>query len=175
MITVSEQSVVCPVCCRCADGYHGNVVNQEHDQCEDRQTQPAVGNNFIDLVGCRELSSVLFFITCLDDGGNVDVPLVGDDGFCIVVHFLFGCLDVFFDMCHHICINVQAVKDFIISFEDLDRIPSLLFLRHMMYSCFFDVRQRVLYNARKGVHRDRLAVLCRIDRRLCSFHDAAAL
>ena len=175
MIAVSEQSVVCPVCCRCTDGYHGNVVNQEHDQRENRQTQPAVCNHFIDLVRCRELSSVLFLITGLDDGGNVDVTLVGDDRFRVIVHFLFGCFDVLFDMRQNLRIDRQLIKHLIVSLKDLNRVPSLLFLRHVMYRSLFDVRQRVFNNAREGMHRNRLAVLCRVNRRFRRFHHACVL
>ena len=97
MPAVAEQSVVCPACCSRTNSNHGNVVNQEHDDCEDRQTQPTVGNDLIDLIrSCH--ADFLLFQAILDNGCDVQITLVGDDALCVVVQFLFSSFDILFDV-----------------------------------------------------------------------------
>ena len=50
MPAISEQAIICPVCCSTSDGYHRNIVNQEHDHCKNRQTQEPVGNDLVNLI-----------------------------------------------------------------------------------------------------------------------------
>ena len=103
---VAEQTVVCPIRCRRADRYHGYVVHQEHNDCEDRKTQPTVGNDLIDLIGGRKLADVLFLVAVLYKTGDVDIPLVGDDAFRIVVEFLFSSRDIGLNVRHGVFRNV---------------------------------------------------------------------
>ena len=99
---IAEHAVVGPVGRHGAYAHHGDVVHQEHDDHEDRQTQPAVGDHAVDLIGGGQLARVLLLVAALDDLGDVDVALVGDDAFGVIVQLLFGGLDVGFDMRQHI-------------------------------------------------------------------------
>ena len=51
MPSVAEQTVVSPVGCGRAHRYHRKIVNKEHYCGEYRKSEPAVCDNFIDLVG----------------------------------------------------------------------------------------------------------------------------
>ena len=44
MPAVAEQTVVCPIRCRRADRYHGDVVHEEHNDRENRKAEPTVGD-----------------------------------------------------------------------------------------------------------------------------------
>ena len=78
-------------------------------------------------------------------------------------------------MIHRCLVDVQLLKHLVIALKDLDGVPSLLFLGQTVNSRLFDMCQRMLDHARKGVHRNGLAVLRSIDRCLGSLHDARAL
>ena len=175
MPAVAEQSVVCPVCCSGTYGNHGNIVYQEHDDCEDRQTQPTVGDDLIDLVRSGHAGS-LFLQAVLDDRSNVQIPFVGDDAFCIVVHFLFCGFDVLFNVLFGSFRNVQLFQNLVVPFEDLDRIPSLLCFRTVMQTSFFNMCDGMLHAAAElvlGNHGD--LAFRSLHGFLCSFVNAGAL
>ena len=98
MITVTEESVVSPVCCRCTDSYHRNIVDDEHDRCEDRKTQDPVGYDPVDLIGCCKYTLVLLNIRSLYNARDKDISLIRDDGLGIVIELCFRCLDILLDM-----------------------------------------------------------------------------
>ena len=156
---IAEQSVVCPACCGRTNGNHGDVVNQEHDNCEDRQTQPAVGDDLIDLIRSCHAGS-LFLQAVLDDGCDVQITLVGDDALCVVVHFLFGSLDILFNVLFGSLRNIQLFQDFVITLEDLDGVPSLLLFRLVVQASLFDMCNSVFYTAAELVlrHHGNLAL-----------------
>ena len=68
--------------------------------------------------------------------------------------------------------NLQLFEDLVVPLEDLDRIPALLFFRHVVYNCFFDVRKRVFHRAGEGMHRNGFGVLRSIYCGFGCFHDA---
>ena len=175
MPAIPEQSVVGPVGRRGAHRDHGQVVNQEHDQCKDGQTQPAVGHNAVDLVRNGKLPGALFLVAALDDLGDIDIALTGDDALSIVVQFGLGCLDVLFDMPHHVSGNFQLLKHLVVALKNLDRIPTLLILGQVVYSRLLDVGNGVLNGTREGMHRHGLGILGSVDSGLGGLHDAGAL
>ena len=71
-------------------------------------------------------------------------------------------------------VQLDLLQHLVVPLEDLDRVPALLLFRHIVHGSFFDVGDRVLHRTGKGVHRHGLAVLCRIHRGFCRFHDAGA-
>ena len=175
MPAVAEQAVVGPVGRRRADGDHGDVVNKEHDDCEDGQAQPAVGDDPVDLIGGGELFLALLLVAALDDLCDVDIALVGDDGLRVVVQFLFGGLDVLFDVLHRLCRDAQLLEDLVVALKDLDRIPALLLGGLVVQDGFLDMGDGVLNSAGEGVLRLGVRALCRGDRGLRRVHDAGAL
>ena len=78
-------------------------------------------------------------------------------------------------MLQHALIDIQGGKHLIVPLEDLDGVPALLLLRHVMYGSLLNVRQRMLYAAGEGVLRDGLAVLGGIDGSFCGSHNAGSL
>ena len=174
MPAVAEESVVSPIRSGSSDAYHGNIVNEEHDGYENRKSEPAVCDNLIDLVGGGKLAGVLFFVAALNKGSYVDITLVCDDAFRIVVKLIFGGFDVFVYVSQRICGDVELFENLVIVLKDLYRIPTLLFCGHVVYRSLLDVCDRVLNGAREVVHRNGLCVLCGIDCGICGFHDSRA-
>ena len=172
---VAEQAVVGPVGRRRADGDHGDVVNKEHDDCEDGQAQPAVGDDPVDLIGGGELFLALLLVAALDDLRDVDIALVGDDGLRVVVQLLFGGLDVLFDVLHRLCRDAQLLENLVVALKDLDRVPALLLGGLVVQDGFLDMGDGVLNSAGEGVLRLGVRALCRGDRGLRRVHDAGAL
>ncbi len=175
MEAVTEQTVICPVCRRGADRDHRDIVHEEHDYHEDRQTQPTVGDDLIDLVGGRELSLLLILINAVDDLANIDVTLVGDDRLGVIVIFFLNSLDILFDMIEGLLAQAELLQDLIIALKDLDRVPSLLLLGHIMNAGFFDMRDRMLDRSVKGMLGDGFFLLRRFDCFFGGVHYALAL
>ena len=175
MPAVAEQAVVRPVGSGGANGDHGDVVHQEHDQSEDGQTQPAVGDDPVDLVAGGELTGVLFLVAGLDDLGDVHIALVGDDGLGIVVQLLLGGLDVLLDVGHDGRVDLQLIQHLVVALEDLDGVPALLLLGQVMYGGLLDVGDGVLHGAGEGVHGDGLGGLGGLHSGLGGLHNALAL
>ena len=72
--------------------------------------------------------------------------------------------------------DLYHLQDFFVTLEDLDRIPTLLSLRHIVKRCFLDVCDSVLNNAAEGVLRYHLGlVLSGLDSLLSSLCDTCAL
>ena len=118
---------------------------------------------------------ILFLVAGLNDLADVDISLVGDDGFGIVIHFgLYG-LDVVFDVLQYALIDIQGGKHLVITLKDLDGVPALLLLRHIMHGRLLDMRQCVLHAAGEGVLRNGLAVLGGINGSLGGSHHAGPL
>ena len=175
MPAIAEHTVVCPVGSGSADADHCDPVNKEHDQCEDRKTEPAVGDDLIYLIGGGESTGLFLLVAVLDELCYVNVALVGDDALGIVVKLGLGCLDIALDMLHNGSIDLELSKSLVVALEDLYRVPALLILRHGVQSRFLDVSDSVLDRAGEGVHRNGLAVLCSVDSGLGSVHNAVAL
>jgi len=172
---VAEHAVVRPVGRGSADGDHGDVVNKEHHDREDGQSQPSVGDDLIDLIGGGELFRALFLVAALDELGDVDVALVGDDALGVVVELGLRRLDVLFDVVHRLGGDAELFKHLVVALKDLDGIPALLLFRHIVHGRLFDVGNGVLDGPREGVHRHGLGALCRADSCLGCLHDTVAL
>ncbi len=71
--------------------------------------------------------------------------------------------------------NIQLSEHLVVALKYLDRIPSLLFLGHIVYDRFFNVCDRVFNRSRKSMHRHGSAASRSINSRLCRFHYAGAL
>ena len=155
---VAEHAVVGPVGGGSAHGYHGDPVNQEHHHGEDGQAQPAVGDHLVDLVGGGQLALVLLLVAALDDLGDVNIALVGDDALGVVVQLLFGGLDVLLDVLHHVGGDAELLQHLVVPLEDLDGIPALLLLGQGVDGGLLNVGNGVLHGAGEGVHGDGLGL-----------------
>ncbi len=172
---LADKYVIRPVRDDRADRRDGEVVNDEHDQREDRERQPSVRHDAVDLVRCREFAGLLFAVRTLQDAADVGVAVVGDQGFRVVIQFLLGGSDVLFDVCLDVRRQVQLLKHLLIALKDLDRVPVLLRRRELAFRRLFDVRDRVLDGAGELVLRDGLRVLRGVDHSLGGLFDAGTL
>ena len=87
---------------------------------------------------------LFILIYAVDDLTDVNVTLVGNDRFRVVVKFFFDSLDVFLDMSKRRFAESQLFDDLLVTLKNLDRVPALLFFRQIMDAGFFDMRDRVL-------------------------------
>ena len=55
MISITKETVICPVCSSGTNSYHRNIVNKPHDKSENWKGQPAVCNYTVNLIRCAEL------------------------------------------------------------------------------------------------------------------------
>ena len=175
MPAVAEQAVVGPVGSGGAHGHHGDPVHQEHHQSEDGQAQPAVGDDLVDLIGGGKLILSLLLVAALDDLGDVDIALVGDDALGIVIQLLLSGLNIRLDVLHHVGGDAELFQHLVVTLEDLDGVPALLFLGHGMYGGLLDVGNGMLHGTGEGVHGDGLAVLGSLHGGLGGLHDAGTL
>lgn len=82
-----------------------------------------------------------------DNLSYADVTLICDYTLGIVVKLLLGGLDVDLNMSHDLGINAESGEDFVIAFEDLDSVPSLLLFGHVVQRGLLDVGERMLNRA----------------------------
>ena len=172
---VAEHAVVGPVCRGRADGDHGDPVDEEHDHGEDRQAQPAVGDDAVDLVGRRLRGLGFLAVAGADDLRDVDIALVGDDGFGVVVELLLGGLDVRLDVRVHILGDVELCEYLVVALKDLDGVPALLLFRQLVHGRLLNVGDRVLDRTGERVHRHGLGGSGGLDGGLRRGHDAVTL
>ena len=65
MEAVTEQTIVGPFARLLADRHHRNIIDQEHDSRQNRQTQHTAGDDSVDLVRRRQPAGVRFVVTIL--------------------------------------------------------------------------------------------------------------
>ena len=166
VITVAEKTVVCPVGRTFADADHRDIVHKKHNYYENRQSEPAVGDDLVDFVGGTELSLLLVLVNAVDDLSYVQITLVGDDALGIIVIFFLNGFNVLFNVVFGRFIQTELFNDLFIALKDLDRVPALLFLGKFVNAGFLDMGDSVLDRAFKGVLGNRLFVLGSLD---CGF------
>ena len=66
----------------------------------------------------------------------------------------------------------KLLDDFLVSLENLDGVPSLHFIVHIVDNGLFDVGQCVFHGTRECVHRDFFSALCGSNRGLSCFLDS---
>ena len=81
----AEEGVVGEIGDDAADGGNRDVIDQRHDDHEDRQRQNTVRDDTVDLIGCGHLTCVLLFIAPFEDRCNINITLVGDNCLRVVV------------------------------------------------------------------------------------------
>ena len=175
MPAITEHAIICPIRCPGSDSGNRYIIHNKHYYREDRKRRPTVSYHFVDLIGDRELSCMLLFIASLDDLSYIYVALVGNNGFGVIIHFVFGSFDVRFDMVQSSFVQIQLLQHLIIAFKYLYRIPPLLLLRHTVHGCFLNMCQRMFNSAGEGMHRNSFTILRCIYRGFRSLHDAHSL
>lgn len=85
---VAEQRVVDPVRRDAAERRDGNIIHQEHDDCENRQGEDPVGHNAVDLVRSRHMTGILAQAFS-DQLRYIFIPPVDDERLAVVAQFFF--------------------------------------------------------------------------------------
>ena len=142
-----------------ADGNHRNIVDKEHHDHKDRQTEPAVGDDLVDLIEGTELTLLLVLVNAVDDFADIKITLVGDDAFRVVVIFFLNGFDVLFNVVFGRFIKTKLLNDLFVALKDLHRVPTLLFLGQLVNAGFLNMSDSVFYRAFKGVFGNRFFVL----------------
>ena len=108
MPAITEYAIVCPVGSPGTDGSYGYIIYDKHNHCKDRQCQPSVGYDLIDLVRSAQFLAFLFGITFFDNRGDVCVSLVGDDTLSVIIHNSFQLLDLcgYIGNALHLCLDL---------------------------------------------------------------------
>ena len=146
MPSVTEHTVICPVGRKGTDGRNCDIINKEHDNRKNRESCKTVGNNLIDLIGGRKLTGRLFLVTAFNNLTDINIAFIRDDGFRIVVQFIFHRLYICFNVLQNRLIKLYLFEHLIVAFKNLDSIPTLLFLGKIMYRRLLDMSQCMLYS-----------------------------
>ena len=182
---LTKQDVVGPVGGKRTDGpaavgnggTHGQGVHQEHDQREDGQSQDAVGDDLVDLIGNGQvLDAGLLLDGLIDDTVDVCVTLVGDDALGVIVHLSLAVLDVLVDMSDQVGGELQLIHDLVVALEQLDGVPAQEAVIDFALDGLLDVSDGVLNAAGEDVGQlAALSSLCSSHSSLCSSLGAFAL
>ena len=128
---------------RAAERGHGDVVDSEHDDDEDRQAQDTVGNHVVDLLGGAHLGRSLGE-ALIDNVRDDAIALTGDDGLGIVVTVLLALGD---QLLHASGLLLGEVDEFAgvrIALKQLDGVVATLVSRNAGRKVVLDVVQNVL-------------------------------
>ncbi len=174
----SEDHVICEIG-RCgtdgnAPSAHGDRVDQEHHNSEDRQAENTVRNDLVDPVGCGQAVLLCFLLYgSAADVCDIVVSFIGDDGFGIIVQLFLTVSDMLLDLFGNGAIQVQLFHHLLVTLEDLDRIPTQIFsVFDNRLDGLLDMRDRMLgaalENVRSLAHR---RALCSGNDRICDSID----
>ena len=169
---LSEKHVVGPVCHISTDGSYGNIVNDIHNRRKNRQCQYTVSHDPVDFVGNRHLFAGMFFAAAFsDNGGNIIIPLVGDDAFRIVVHLVLNLRD----LCRDIRNRGKLLRNLVILFQKFNGKEPSLFGRNRTSQFIFDGIQHFLHSRIKVMYRwIILTGSCKLNGFFCSLHNTVA-
>ena len=175
MEAITEQAIIGPVSDPATDGRHRDEVHQNHDSSENRQGGEPVGDNTVDLIRNGHPAGLLFLVATLQDRGDVHITLVGDDAFSVIIQLGLSSLDILLHMVQNGLGNIQLGQHFVVALENLNGVPTLLLLRHIVDNSLFNVRQGVLNGASKGMLGNGLRRGAGSHGSVGSVHDAGAL
>ena len=153
---VSKQAVVGPVSGfgtnRNRPASHGDGVNQSHDHHKDGQGQDTVGDDLVNTVGGSQASAGLFHYAA-NDGGDVLIALIGDDGFTVIVQFFFAGSDSFLNLSGQLHASLKGSQDLFIFLKQFDSVPAQLAGIHMAGDIIFNYFQRLLHPLLERMNR----------------------
>ena len=139
----AEELIIGEVGHRAAERGHGDVVDSEHDDDEDRQAQNTVGNHVVDLLGGAHLGRSLGE-ALIDDVRDDAIALTGDDGLSIVVAILLALGDQLLHASGLLLGEVDEFAGVCITLEQLDGVIAALVGRNARRQVVLDVVQNVL-------------------------------
>ena len=175
MEAITEQAIIGPVSDPATDGRHRDEIHQNHDSSENRQGSEAIGDNTVDLIGNSHPAGLLFLVATLQDRSDVHITLVGDNAFSVIIQLGLSGLDIILHMVQNGLGNIQLGQHFVVALENLNGVPTLLLLWHIVDNSLFNVRQGVLNGASKGMLGNGLCGGAGSHGSVGSVHDAGAL
>ena len=111
-----------------------------------------------------------------DNFSNIFIALVDDDGFRIVVQFIFAVFDVPFQMGYRFRIQLESRRSFFIPFKNLDGVPAEEPVFHLRCNGLFNMGNGMFHAAGEyGRKADFPLFLCCGHRLFGSFHAALSL
>ena len=130
----AKQCIIGEIGYNSTDSFYSNVVNQEHDNRENRQSQETVCYNAVDFIGNRQTG--LTFDNCIAHQlADVIITLVGNNAFGIIIQrFLAGCND-FFNLSLLALAQAQSISNFLITFKQLYQQPAFANTMNLI-ACF---------------------------------------
>ena len=161
MPAVTEHAVVCPVGEDAARGGYGNVVDQPHDQCEDRQSEDSVGNDVVDLIRGGQTGLFLLYAV-LDQLADVLIARIGDDGLRVVVELLLNGGDELLDLVLHVLADGEARLHLAVALEQLDSEPAALRRLGNIRDQLLDLGDSILDGTLERTLCGCIACLCRL-------------
>ncbi len=85
----AKEDVIDPIRTDGSDGLNRQIIDAPHEQGEDRQRQPAVGDDTVNPVAERGCASSLLLNALPAQIGDVIVAVVGDNAFAVVIELSF--------------------------------------------------------------------------------------
>ena len=147
---LGDEGVVGPPGENVAHGADGDVIDHVHHHGEDGQSQPAVGDDAVDLVRHGQAGAALFDAAG-HQLGDVLKALVSDDGLAVVVHGGFAGLDDGGHTVRGLGVQGQGGEYFLILLKELDGVPAGVFRRYQAGNLALNLPQSVLHCGGKGV------------------------
>ena len=93
----------------------------------------------------------------IDNPGNIFIPLIDDNAFCIIIHLFFAVFNMCFQMIVQLLRKVNLGCHFFIPFKNLDSIPTQQFWFHHIINRLFYVSQSMFYTSGKYM---RMFIYC---------------
>ena len=146
----AEQCIIGKVGYNSTDSFYSNVVNQEHNNCENRQSQETVRYNAVDFIRNRQ-TGVAFNNSLAHQLANVIITLVSNNAFGIIIQcFLAGCND-FFNLSLLALAKAQSISNFFITLKQFYQKPALAHAMNLI-ACFAGNRSQCIFNLAAKAH-----------------------
>ena len=90
-------------------------------------------------------------IAAVENGGDVIIPLVGDNALGVVIQLLLRVTNVALHVAERFFGQRELFQHLFVALKNLDRVPALLLLGQVVNDRLLDVRQRVLHRSAEAV------------------------
>ena len=150
-----------------------DVVNKEHNDSKNRQSQETVRNNAVDFI--RNCQAGLTFDNCFAHQlANVVITLIGNNAFGIIVHSLLAGSDDFFNLRLLAFTKAESSSNFLVALKQLYQQPAFACAVNLVASLTSDSCQ-CSFNLTAEAHIFRSSAANSTDSLFCSLTGAFAL
>ena len=127
----AEQCIIGEIGYNSTYGFYSNVVNKEHDNRENRQSQETVRYNAVDFIGNSQTG--MAFDNCIAHQlANVVITLVGNNAFGIIIQCFFASCHDFFNLSLLALAQAQSISNFLITLKQFYQQPALAHTVHLV-------------------------------------------